>query len=72
MENLYFNDYQKASDYALILSNIDNNLLIRSTSSNTEIGQCACLSVEDQNFVPVYHIFYDESLYQLQDQFHRY
>ena len=72
MQILYFNDYQKAIDHAFTFTIIDNTLTLKSSSCNTEIGQCACINIEDEKFNVLYRLFYDSCLYQLQDNFDRY
>lgn len=70
--NIYFTDYAKASEYGLIILNISRELYLTHGSFNTEIGQCSCINIEDDENKVVYRLFYDSSLYELQDQFDKY
>ena len=64
--NLYAKNYEKASEYGLILINISYDLYLSHGSFNTEIGQCACINIEDSNNFVVYRLFYDHHLYDMQ------
>jgi hypothetical protein len=64
--NIYFLSYLKASEWGLIVTNIDKGLYLSHSSFNTEIGQCSCINIEDEKFNVVYRLFYDQHLYQMQ------
>lgn len=64
--NLYAKNYDKASEYALIILNISHELYLTHGSFNTEIGQCPCINIEDNDNFVVYRLFYDYHLYQIQ------
>ena len=64
--NLYAKNYDKASEYALILINISHDLYLCHSSCNTEIGQCSCINIEDNDLNVVYRLFYDHHLYDMQ------
>ena len=64
--NIYFTDYAKASEYGLILINISHDLYLCHGSFNTEIGQCACINIEDDENKVIYRLFYDHHLYEMQ------
>lgn len=72
MQILYFNQYEKAKDYSFNLINNDEFLIYTTGSFYTEVGECACINIEDDKFNVVYRLFYDSSLYELQDQFDKY
>ena len=64
--NLYAKNYDKASEYALIILNISHELYLTHSSFYTEIGQCSCINIEDEKFNVVYRLFYDQHLYEMQ------
>ena len=64
--NIYFKDYAKASEYGLIILNISHELYLTHGSFNTEIGQCSCINIEDNDLNVVYRLFYDHHLYEMQ------
>ena len=64
--NIYFLSYLKATEYGIILTNIDHGLSLSHGSFNTEIGQCSCINIEDEKFNVLYRLFYDEHLYEMQ------
>ena len=64
--NLYAKNYEKASEYALILLNLSYQLYLCHSSFNTEIGQCPCLNIEDKDNFVVYRLFYDNHLFEMQ------
>jgi hypothetical protein len=64
--NIYFMSYLKATEWGLIVTNIDKGLYLCHSSSYTEIGQCACINIEDEKYNVVYRLFYDQNLYEMQ------
>lgn len=64
--NIYFDEYDKASQYGLILTNIDKGLILYHAYYYTEIGQCPCICIEDENCKIVNRLFYDTYLYEIQ------
>ena len=64
--NIYFTDYAKASEYGLIILNISRELYLTHGSFNTEIGQCSCINIEDDENKVIYRLFYDHHLYEMQ------
>jgi hypothetical protein len=64
--NLYAKNYDKASEYALIILNISHELYLTHSSFNTEIGQCSCINIEDDDNKVIYRLFYDQHLFEMQ------
>jgi len=64
--NIYFNNYDKASEYGLIILNISHELYLCHSSFYTEIGQCPCINIEDEDNRVIYRLFYDQRLFQMQ------
>lgn len=64
--NLYAKNYESASQYGLIILNISHELYLTHGSFNTEIGQCSCINIEDNEFNVIYRLFYDHHLYEMQ------
>ena len=64
--NIYFKEYEKASEYGLIILNISHELYLTHGFFNTEIGQCSCINIEDNEFNVIYRLFYDHHLYEMQ------
>ena len=64
--NIYFLSYIKATEWGLIVTNIDQGLSLSHSSFITEIGQCSCINIEDEKFNIVYRLFYDQNLYEMQ------
>lgn len=64
--NLYAKNYDKASEYGLIILNVSHELYLTHSSFNTEIGQCPCINIEDSDNFVVYRLFYDHHLYEMQ------
>ena len=64
--NIYFLSYLKATEWGLIVTNIDKGLYLSHSSFNTEIGQCSCINIEDEKFNVVYRLFYDHHLFEMQ------
>lgn len=64
--NFYAKNYDKASEYALIILNISHELYLTHSSFNTEIGQCPCINIEDDENKVIYRLFYDHHLYEMQ------
>ena len=64
--NIYFDEYKKASEYGLIITNIDKGLILFHAYHYTEIGQCACICIEDEKGYIVNRLFYDQYLYSIQ------
>jgi hypothetical protein len=64
--NIYFDDYRKAMDFAFTITKIDNGLIMFHGYYYTEIGQCPCLIIEDENLNIVNRLFYDTYLYEIQ------
>ena len=58
--------YLKATEYGIILTNIDHGLSLCHSSFYTEIGQCTCINIDDEKFNVVYRLFYDHHLYEMQ------
>ena len=71
MYTLYFRNLRNAVKFINNYAINNNTPLIhikqKSRSSITEIGQVACIDIEDDNLNVIYRIFYDESLWELQD-----
>ena len=64
--NLYAKNYESASEYGLIILNISHELYLTHGSFYTEIGQCSCINIEDNEFNVIYRLFYDHHLYEMQ------
>ncbi len=64
--NIYFLSYLKATEWGLIVTNIDKGLYLSHGSCITEIGECACINIEDEKFNVLYRLFYDQYLYEMQ------
>lgn len=64
--NLYAKNYDKASEYALIIINISHDLYLTHGSFNTEIGQLPCINIEDNDNFVIYRLFYDHHLFEMQ------
>jgi hypothetical protein len=64
--NIYFLSYLKATEWGLIVTNIDKGLYLSHSSSNTEIGQCSCINIEDDENRVIYRLFYDHHLFDMQ------
>jgi hypothetical protein len=64
--NLYAKNYDKASEYGLIILNISHELYLCHSSYNTEIGQLPCINIEDEDNRVIYRLFYDQHLFQMQ------
>jgi hypothetical protein len=64
--NLYAKNYEKASEYGLIIINISHQLYLSHGSFNTEIGQCSCINIEDEYNRVIYRLFYDQHLFEMQ------
>jgi len=64
--NLYAKNYANASEYALIILNISNELYLCHSSYHTEIGQCPCINIEDEDNRVIYRLFYDHHLFDMQ------
>jgi hypothetical protein len=64
--NLYAKNYDKASEFGLIILNVSHELYLTHGSFNTEIGQCPCINIEDNEFNVIYRLFYDHHLYEMQ------
>ena len=64
--NLYAKNYKKASEYSLIILNISHELYLCHSSFNTEIGQCPCINIEDNENRVIYRLFYDYHLFEMQ------
>jgi len=64
--NLYAKNYEKASEYGLIIINISYDLYLCHGSFNTEIGQCPCINIEDDDNRVIYRLFYDQHLFDMQ------
>ena len=64
--NIYFNNYDKASEYGLIILNISHELYLCHSSYKTEIGQLPCINIEDDDNRVIYRLFYDHHLFNMQ------
>ena len=64
--NIYAKNYEKASQYGLIIINISHELYLCHSSYNTEIGQCPCINIEDEDNKVIYRLFYDHFLFDMQ------
>lgn len=64
--NIYAKNYEKASEYGLIILNISHELYLCHSSFNTEIGQCPCINIEDDENRVIYRLFYDHFLFDMQ------
>jgi hypothetical protein len=64
--NLYAKNYDKATEYALIILNISHELYLCHSSYKTEIGQCSCINIEDNDNRVIYRLFYDYHLFEMQ------
>jgi hypothetical protein len=64
--NLYAKNYEKASEYGLIIVNISHELYLTHSSFYTEIGQCPCINIEDEDNRVIYRLFYDHYLFEMQ------
>ena len=64
--NLYAKNYDKASEYGLIILNISHELYLCHSSYNTEIGQLPCINIEDEDNRVIYRLFYDQHLFEMQ------
>jgi hypothetical protein len=64
--NLYAKNYEKASEYGLIILNISHELYLCHSYYNTEIGKCPCINIEDEDNRVIYRLFYDHYLFDMQ------
>lgn len=64
--NIYYKDYSNAENFATSIILLDHGLIMYHDSYNTEIGQCACICIEDENGYIVNRLFYDKHLYEIQ------